>query len=54
MTQDERRDLEAAGITVARYCNLCRRSIPIENERNEARDWVAHVELHRQLEARRL
>ncbi len=49
-----RRDLEAAGmtVTVAHYCNLCRRSIPIEDERTEARDWAAHVERHQQRDGR--
>ena len=43
MTRDHRRDLEAVGITVARYCNLCNRSIPIEDERTEEREWQAHM-----------
>jgi hypothetical protein len=52
MTRDHQRDLEAVGITVARYCNLCRRSIPIEDERNEERDWQTHIARHRKREAR--
>lgn len=44
MTRDHQRDLEAqGGVTVARYCNLCGRSIPIEDQRTEARDWAEHV-----------
>ncbi len=48
MTQDRRRDLEAhAHVIVARYCAECGRAIPIEDGRNEARDWEAHVARHR-------
>ncbi len=55
MTRDHQRDLEAHGldarrVSIARYCPVCRRSIPIEDERNAARDWAAHVERHRRRE----
>ncbi len=52
VTRDHRRDLEAVGITVARYCNLCRRAIPIEDERTEDELWRLHVERHRRRDGR--
>jgi hypothetical protein len=46
MTRDDQRDVEAVGITVAWYCNLCHQSIPWEDERTFVRDKQAHLERH--------
>jgi hypothetical protein len=53
MTRDHRRDLEAVGITVAWYCNLCKRSVPFEDERTFEQVKQAHLARHRQRKARR-
>ncbi len=50
MTRDHRRDLEAAGVIVGWYCNLCNRAIPIEDEITAERYWRMHMERHRQRE----